>query len=73
MVSGAICASGAGDQVKIDGIMDKKVFHNLLVRHGVPSGCQLVGQGFIYEEDDDPKHASNYFNNYLQRKEVLEC
>ena len=33
MAWGAISASGTGDLVKMDGIMDKKVYHNILVRH----------------------------------------
>ena len=70
MVCGAISAAGTGDLVKIDGIMDKKVYHNILVRHGVPSGSRLIGQGFIFQEDNDPKHASNYCRNYLRRKEA---
>ena len=51
MVWGAISAAGTGDLVKIDGIMDKNVYHNILVKHGVPSGSRLIGQGFIFQED----------------------
>ena len=69
MVWGAIAASGTGDLVKIDGIMDKKVYHNILVRHGVPSGSRLIGPGFIFQEDNDPKHSSKYCRNYLRQKE----
>ncbi len=48
MVWGAISASGTGDLVNIGGIMDKKVYHNILVRYGVPSGGRLIGPGFIF-------------------------
>ncbi len=65
MVWGAISASGRGDLVKIDGIMDKKIYYNILVRHGVPSGSRLIGSGFIFQEDNDNKHSSNYYRNYL--------
>lgn len=58
--------------VKIDGVMDKKVYHNILVRHGVPSGSRLIGPGFIFQEDNDPKHSSNYCRNYLRQKESAE-
>lgn len=58
MVWGAISAPGTGDLVKIDGIIDKKVYQNILVRHGVPSGSHLIGPGFIFQEDNDPKHSS---------------
>ncbi len=46
MVWGAIAAAGTGDLVKMDGIMDKKAYHNILVRHGVPSGVVL--RAWIY-------------------------
>ena len=67
MVWGAISASGTGDLVKMYGIMDKKVYHNILVRYRVPSGSRLIGPGFIFQED--PKHSSNYCRNYLRQKE----
>lgn len=49
--------------------MDKKVYHNILVRHAVPSGHRLIGNNFVFQDDNDPKHASNYCRNYLRRKE----
>ena len=55
---GAISASGTGDLVKIDGIMDNKVYHNILVRHRVPSGSRVIGPRFIFQEDNDPKHSA---------------
>lgn len=54
MVCVAISASGMGDLLEIDGIMDKKVQHHILVRHGVPSGS-----GFILKDDSDIKHSCN--------------
>ena len=66
-VWGAISASGTGDLVKMYGIMDKKVYHNILVRHRIPSGSRLIGLGFIFQEDNNPKH-SNYCQNYLRQK-----
>ena len=68
MVWGAISATGTGDLVKIHGIMDKKVYHNILVRHAVPSGQHLIGNNFVFQDDNDPKLASNYCRNYVQRK-----
>ena len=69
MVWGGISASGTSDLVKIDGIMDKKVYHKILVKHGMPSGSRLIGRGFIFQEDNDPKHSSNFCRRYLRRKE----
>ena len=70
MVWGSISGGGVGDLVKIEGIMDKKVYHNILVRHAVPSGHRLNGDNFVFQEDNDPKHSSNYCRNYLRRKEA---
>jgi transposase len=70
MVWGSISGTGLGGLVKIDGIMDKKVYHNILVRHAVPSGLRLIGNNFVFQEDNDPKHSSNYCRNYLRRKEA---
>ena len=55
---------------KIDAIIDKKVYHNILVRHAVTSGLRLIGNNLVFQEDDDPKHSSNYCRNYLRRKEA---
>lgn len=52
--------------------MDKNVYHNILVRHRVPSGSRLIGPGFIFQEDNDPKHSSNHCRNYLRQKESAE-
>ena len=42
-----------GCHLIIYGIMDRKVYHNNLVRHGVPYGSHLIGPGFIFQEDND--------------------
>ena len=51
MVWGSISGGGVGDLVKIGGIMDKKVYHNILVRHTVPSGRRLIDDNFVFQED----------------------
>ena len=59
-----------GDLVKIGEAMDRKVYYNILVRHAVPSGRRRIDDNFIFQEDNDPKHFSNYCRNYLRRKEA---
>ena len=70
MVWGSILGGGVGDLVKIEGIMDKKVYHNILVRHAVLFGRRLIVDNFVFQEDNDPKHPSNYCRNYLRRKKL---
>jgi hypothetical protein len=37
----------------------------------VPGGLRLLGEGFVYQEDNDPKHSSYLCRGYLERKEKL--
>jgi hypothetical protein len=37
----------------------------------VPGGLRLLGEGFVYQEDNDPKHSSHLCRGYLERKEKL--
>ena len=69
MVWGSVCGNGVGKLIKIDGIMDKNVYHNILVRHAIPSGLEVIGHGFIYQQDNDPKHTSTLCTNYLVTKQ----
>ena len=69
MVWGSVCGNGVGKLIKIDGIMDKNVYHNILVRHAIPSGLEVIGHGFIYQQDNDPKHTSKLCTNYLVTKQ----
>ena len=70
MVWGSISGRGVGNLVKIGGIMDKMVYHNILVRHAVPSGRRLIGDNFVFQKCNDPKHSSNYCGNYFRRKKA---
>ena len=59
MVWGSISGGGVGDLVKIEGIMDKKVYHNILVRHAVSSGRRLISENFVFQEDKTAHHTCN--------------
>jgi hypothetical protein len=37
----------------------------------VPGSLRLLGEGFVYQEDSDPKHSSHLCRGYLERKEKL--
>lgn len=69
MVWGCFAGTMVGDLVKIDGIMDKKVYHKILQYHAIPSGRRLVGDNFVMQQDNDPKHTSKYCTDYLKSKE----
>ena len=50
-----------------------KMYHGILVHHAVPGGLDLIGEKFVLQEDNDPKHASKLCRNYLgiSKKMVL--
>ena len=70
MIWGSISGRGVGNLVKIGGIMDKMVYHNILVRHAVPSGRRLIDDDFVFQKCNDPKHSSNNCGNYFRRKKA---
>ena len=37
--------------------------------HAISSGTQLMGQGFVHIQDNDPKHASKLCQKYIKSKE----
>ncbi|XP_058810201.1 uncharacterized protein LOC131675290 [Phymastichus coffea] len=68
MVWGCFSGHGTGDLVKIDGIMRKEQYKNILVRHAIPSGLRGPGRGFVFQQDNDPKHTSILCRSYLEQK-----
>ena len=69
MVWGGISTKGVTQLKRVEGIMDKKMYHSMLVYRAIPEGKRLLGKGFVFQEDNDPKHSSNYCRNYLATKE----
>ena len=65
--SAIIWASFAGSRVgdfhRVTGTLNQKGYHSILQCHAIPSGLRLVGQGFILQQDNDPKHTSRLRQN----------
>lgn len=75
MVWGCFSGYGIGNLVQIKGIMKKEQYKEILEKSAIPSGLQLIGQGFIFQQDNDPKHSSKLCRGYLDKKQsekVLE-
>jgi hypothetical protein len=64
--------AAVGDLSRIDGILVKERYKQTLQRHAIPSGTRLIGRGFTFQEDNDPKHSSRLWRNYLSNQERLE-
>ena len=69
MVWGCFGGKKIGDLKKVKGILNKKGFHNILMRYAIPSGLRNIGENFVFQEDNDPKHSFNLCRNYLNSKE----
>lgn len=59
MVWGCMAASGVGELVFIDEIMDKKVYLNILKENLKKSAEKLgLNKNFYFQQDNDPKHTA---------------
>ena len=66
-----VCISikGIGDIVRITEKFTGEKYKNILHNHTVPSGRQLVGNYFILQQDNDPKHTCKLVKTYLSNLE----
>jgi len=68
MVWGCFAGEIVGDLVQIEGNLNKEGYHRILSRHALPSGRRLVGEDFVFQQDNHPKHTSKLCQNYLKKK-----
>lgn len=69
MVWGCFGNSRVGDLIKIDGILNKEGYKKILEENALPSGQRLIGRGFVFQEDNDPKHSSKLCRGFLEEKQ----
>ena len=75
MVWGCFGAGKVGSLHRVEGILNQHGYHSILQRKAIPSGKRLIGEGFVFQQDNDPKHTSRLCRDYLKKKEekqVLE-
>ena len=48
--------------------MKKKLYKRLLQQSTVLYGLRLIGNGFVYQQHNDPKHSSKLCRSYLEDK-----
>jgi len=72
MVWGCFGNNSLGDLEKIEGKFIKESYKSILQRHAIPSGRRIIGRGFVFQQDNDPKHTSKLCQNYLQQKSEQE-
>ena len=72
MVWGCISASGVGDIVRIDEILNAKKYRQILIHHAIPSGKCLIGNCFIFQRNNDLKHMFSSPNHIWRGKQLTE-
>lgn len=68
-VWGCITSEGVGDLIKIDEKLTAQKYKDILEEYAVPSGTRLIGNNFILQQDNDPKHTARLVKNYLTQLE----
>ncbi|XP_011144066.2 uncharacterized protein LOC105185907 [Harpegnathos saltator] len=71
IVWGAFSAKGMGPLHKIDGIMDQTVYINILQNVMLPYAKRFLGRGFIFQQDNDPKHRAVKVQEWFRRHRVI--
>ena len=66
-VSGSLSLCDVGDLHLVKGIMEQQHYRQIAIHHLVPSGVRLMGRGFCFQEDNDPKHTALSVKRYFQR------
>lgn len=71
MVWGAFSATGVGILHRIEGIMNKEIYNDLLANVMLPSADILFGrENWIFQQDNDPKHTAKINKDFLIENEV---
>ena len=64
LIWGCISASGVGDIVRIDGIMNAETYKQVSNHHVIPSGKCLIGNVFIFQHNNN---TGNAVKSYLEK------
>jgi hypothetical protein len=74
MVWGAFTCDGVWELRKIEGKLEKKQYHSILVGRVMPGMRELIknnpGVGWIFQQDNDPKHRAHLNQDYLKSQEA---
>jgi hypothetical protein len=71
MVWGCFTYHGVGKLYWIPGIMNKRVYQNILETQMIPSAEVLFpDDNYIFQQDNDPKHTANDVRDFLDAKGI---
>ncbi|KAI4888254.1 hypothetical protein NFI96_002330 [Prochilodus magdalenae] len=68
MLWGCVASTGTGNLVKVEGRMDSSQYQQILETNVQESVTKLkLRRGWIFQQDNDPKHCSKSTNAFMQR------
>ena len=75
MVWGCLNSTGTGSICQINGTMTSHKYVRILSEHLIPSANRLVGNNYIFQQDNDSKHTAKNTMEWFKSKniEVLSC
>ena len=69
MVCGCFGGGQVGSIAKIDGKMKKEVYLKILKEHVLVCGTEVIGERFVFQQYNDPKHTAKVVKQYLNEKQ----
>ena len=71
MMWGRFSSSGTGQLVKINGIMDGALYHNILNENLTKSAKQLkMGHHFVFQQESNPKHCAKTPQEWFKEDKI---
>ena len=68
-VCGGVYNCKVGDLHQVKGKLNHTSNHSFLPHHTISSGTWPLGQGFLFMQDNDPKHITELGLKYMKSKE----
>uniref|UniRef100_A0A8R1I743 HTH_Tnp_Tc3_2 domain-containing protein n=1 Tax=Caenorhabditis japonica TaxID=281687 RepID=A0A8R1I743_CAEJA len=63
-------ANGLGSLFRITGTMESYMYKDIMEKEMIPSGRSQMGRGWLFQQDNDPKHSSHFFKDWFAQRRV---
>lgn len=70
MVWGCFSRKGVGPLFRIEVNMDRFVYQEILDKQMLPYAKRNMPRGWIFQQDNDPKHSSQYVKEYFNKQKI---
>ena len=70
MIWGCLSANGTGEIVVLEGKVNASVYLKILEEYAIPEGNRLIGEHFVFQQDNAPIHTAKKVVEYLSEKNI---